>query len=367
VSGYSTGDPWLSDDGQYLYFASDRPGGQGGIDLWRCQRHGQSWSLPENLKDLNTELNERSPRFDTNGNFYYASDNGGRGGLDIYSCALLNDGHFTTPIRMAEPLNSTSDDFAISFTGEKTGYFTSNRTGRDAIYQFDKLGDESLTKITIVDHNSKLLPGAQVCFMSEEASDSKVYITDEKGVVIAKLVPDAYYSVLVYKEDFMPLNLKDETSEKLNNRTLVLEPIPVCLCPDPDDVTTPLPETEGYIDRPVQIAVHFDLNKADIRPDAANELNRLVHYLVEHPWARLEVSAYTDCRGSAAFNLLLSQKRANAVRTYLVKQGIAANRITAMGYGKTRLLNRCDCSYGIDCSDREHEMNRRAEYKIITK
>ncbi|MDR0295244.1 MAG: OmpA family protein [Prevotellaceae bacterium] len=360
---YNSGDPWLSNDGQYLYFASDRPGGSGGIDLWRSRKNPDgSWAPPENLKEINSEADERSPRFDNKDNFYYASNNGSMGGLDIFSCAILKDGHFTTPVRMPIPINSTADDFAITFISENSGYISSRRTGDDAIYRFERASSELIALMKVVDYEGMPIQDVQIYFMSELACDSKILTTDINGQLEAKLEPEAPYNLLVYKEEYIPKEYKNQKPKDLIDKVVTLESYPVCICEDVEAI----PTSNEYMNTQVRMAgVNFDFNRWHIRYDAARELDKLVVYMKENQNDILEVSAYTDCRGSDGFNMVLSQKRANAVKDYLIRKGIAAKRIKAIGYGKTKLLNRCDCR-SIDCTDIEHEVNRRAEYKIIT-
>jgi len=359
MDNYSSGDPWLSNDGRYLYFASNRPGGMGGIDLWRSRRSSDgSWDAPENLREVNTKGDERSPRFDTKGNFYYASNNGSIGGLDVFSCAILGDGHFTPSVRMAPPLNSAGDDFAITFINDNKGYLSSNRTGEDAIYQFEKTSREVTSSIRVVDHAGQPLSGVQLYLMSEQACDSKLLITDATGETEVKLEPDAPYNVLAYKENFIPREYMNQMLKDLMEKKITLESYPVCICPVTDCLPPPTVGVNVKMSR-----VHFDYGRWTVRPDAARELNLLVAHMRENPQTEVEIAAYTDCRGSDSFNMVLSQRRANAVKDYLVSNGIASRRIVARGYGKTKLLNRCDCR-SLDCSDREHEENRRAEYTI---
>ena len=356
---HANGDPWLSNDGQYLYFTSDRPGGMGGLDIWRSKRNPNgSWAKPENMREINSSADERSPRFDKHGNFYYASNNGSLGGLDIFSCAILGDGHFTPAVRLAAPLNSSSDDFAITFIDDNNGYITSNRLGEDAIFQFEKFSAEEKTQFLIVDNKNNPLSFVQVYFMSEEACDSKFLTSDKNGRIETTLQPGLPYTMIMHKDSYQPKIINHEKSTYYQNRTISMEPFPECICPD----TPTLPCVDPG-DRVWLTGIHFDLNRWNIRPDAAREIDKLVTYMKENPTAEVEVSAYTDCRGSDAYNNFLSQKRANAVKGYLVRQGIASRRITAVGYGKTNLLNRCDCQ-ATYCSEDEHQMNRRAEYKL---
>ena len=367
MDNYNSGDPWLSNDGQYLYFASDRPGGMGGMDLWRSRRNADgSWASPENVRELNTKGNERSPRFDVNGNFYYATENGSYGGLDIFSCALLKNGHFTTPVRMATPLNSTNDDFAITFADEYRGYISSNRSGEDAIYKFEKISNELTANITVVDvRDGRALPEAQLYFMSEQACDSKFVTTDADGKVSLKLEPEAPYSVLVYREEYVPADLRNEWAKNFTNRTISLEGMPKkcdeCpTCPLTGEPMLPSSAVSGQA--LILSKVNFDFNKWNLRAQAARELDAIVRELKEQGHLKLEVSAYTDCRGSASYNRVLSQKRANAVKAYLVSRGIAPSRISAVGYGMDKPLAYCSCNF---CDELEHAENRRAEFRFI--
>jgi len=131
---FSNGDPCLSPDGNYLYFTSDRDGGQGGTDIWRSRRNGDSWGEPENIGGkINTGSEERFPRFDTKGNFYFSSSKL-NGVLDLYRCS-----GFDNPVKMDYPFNAEGDDFAIIFVSDDSGYLSSDRTGADRIYYFEPM------------------------------------------------------------------------------------------------------------------------------------------------------------------------------------------------------------------------------------
>ncbi|MDR0755116.1 MAG: OmpA family protein [Prevotellaceae bacterium] len=138
-NNFSTGDPCLSSDGTYLYFASNREGGKGGTDIYRSKRNSNgTWDEPQNLNEINTDGDERFPRFDKKGNLYFSSTAGSTGGLDLFVCTF-NGNTFEKPVRMSYPFNSEGDDFAISFISEDTGYLSSNRSGIDRIYLFEEL------------------------------------------------------------------------------------------------------------------------------------------------------------------------------------------------------------------------------------
>ena len=109
--------------------------------------------------------------------------------------------------------------------------------------------------------------------------------------------------------------------------------------------------------------IYFDLNKSDIRPDAAVELAKIVEVMKEYPKMKIDIRSHTDSRGSDKFNLILSDKRAKATMEWIVSQGIAKNRLTAKGYGETQLVN--GCKNGVPCSEEEHQQNRRSEFIIV--
>ncbi|MDR3287732.1 MAG: OmpA family protein [Prevotellaceae bacterium] len=134
----SSGDPCLSPDGEYLYFASDRAGGHGGIDIYRSKRNSDgTWGEPENLGDkINTSGDERFPRFNSKGNLYFSSTTNSTGGLDLF-VSTRNGNSFGTPTRLGYPFNSEGDDFAVAFVSDESGYLSSSRTGSDHIYSFE--------------------------------------------------------------------------------------------------------------------------------------------------------------------------------------------------------------------------------------
>jgi outer membrane protein OmpA-like peptidoglycan-associated protein len=147
-NNYSIADPCISPDGAYLYFTSDKSGGYGGSDIYRSKRNiDGNWGEPENLGgNINSTGNERFPRFDIKGNFYFSSESGSGGNLDLFVCSA-NNGNFKDPVKMDEPFNSEGDDFAISFIDENSGYISSNRDGTDHIYLFELIMEEKVEPV----------------------------------------------------------------------------------------------------------------------------------------------------------------------------------------------------------------------------
>jgi hypothetical protein len=137
-SGYNIGQPSISPDGKYLFFASDMPGGQGGSDIYFCESVDGGWSTPVNLgPNVNSTGTENYPCIHSSGRLYFASNRpGGTGGLDVYS-SDFSDGSWQTAVRLPEPVNSSSDDFAFNAQPDlQKGYFSSNRRRNDDIYEF---------------------------------------------------------------------------------------------------------------------------------------------------------------------------------------------------------------------------------------
>jgi outer membrane protein OmpA-like peptidoglycan-associated protein len=349
---FSCGDPWLAEDG-YLYFASDRPGGIGGLDIWRSKRIGETWSEPENLgPEINSDADDRSPRFDKQGNFYYSSNSISVGGLDIYKATVVNN-KFSTPVRIA-PFSSKGDDFAVTFIDERTGYLSSNRSGKDQIYYFEiPPSTEQKTTVKVQDKEGLPIAGALVTFLNSD--DIKTVPTVANGEAVVYLA-NAQYDLNVSKPEYVPLEQKEKTPSAYNGSVLTLEKI---ADRQPVDVQK---TAEGIV-----ISVLFDLAKYNIRPDAAREIDKLVSYLHANPSVVIELSGHTDCRGSYAYNLKLSQNRADAVKAYLVSKGVVSERIVTKGYADTQLLNHCNCAPGVVCSEAEHAPNRYVKYVVVKK
>jgi len=165
---YDVGQPSLSADGKTLYFASNKPGGYGGTDIYYCELVNNEWSEPINLgADVNSSASENFPYIHSSGKLYFSSDrDGGIGKLDIYSTRKI-DGKWEAPILLPEPINSTSDDFAFVLEpNQQKGYFTSNRVNYDDIYSFTS----HIRRMTICD----TLQQNSYCFLFEEENAAKV-------------------------------------------------------------------------------------------------------------------------------------------------------------------------------------------------
>lgn len=354
VASYSVGDPNISADGKRLYFASNMPGGAGGSDLYYCVKNDDhTWSAPVNLRTVNTAGNERSPVIGPNGTFYFSSDGYvGMGGLDVFK-AQQNNGNMDHIENLKYPFNSPQDDFGFSLDNQGTlAFLSSNRTeglGQDDIYSIQippAIKLRLIGKVLDIKTN-KPIPNALVVLSKIDGGILKVE-TDQTGDFSFNLDQEANYTLAGVKTGFLA-DIKELTTAGLTTSTVLEKNLYL-----------------GAIELNKAIRIdniYYDFDKWNIRPDAAEELDKLVKILKDNPTIWIELGSHTDSRGKDAYNLTLSQKRAESAVQYIISRGIDKNRITARGYGETQLLNRCE--NGVPCSEAEHQLNRRTEFKIV--
>ncbi|MFD0931512.1 OmpA family protein [Psychroflexus salinarum] len=355
---FSNANPALSPDESKLYFSSDRPGGYGASDLYVVQIEGDgSFGKPRNLgPTVNTERRESFPFIDQENTLYFSSDGHlGLGGLDVYY-AKRDSGGFLPPQNLGSPLNSRSDDFAFTYNGSvEKGYVSSNRTEKkkgeriDNIYRANLIHplEQTSLLVEVVDAKTdRFLENAQVIFYGEDQNEFSRSRTNDSGLSKNFLPTGQKFDLQV--------NMKDYQSQSISMRvpeTQML--IKVALEPEVSQA-----EAEMLI---LQERIFFEYDDATIRPEAALELDKLISILKENPELNIKVISHTDERGSKAYNMELSQKRAENTVNYLVENGIDASRLTSEGKGKTEPVNNCDSG----CSEEEHEENRRSEFKVV--
>ncbi|RFS20224.1 flagellar motor protein MotB [Chitinophaga silvatica] len=355
VNEYSVGDPFISKDGNHLYFVSNMPNGAGGTDLYVCHKTATGeWDLPINLKDLNTEGNERTPAIDSYNNFYFSSDGRvGMGGLDVYQAQLV-DGKISTPKNMGYPTNSPQDDFAYTPITSTTGYLSSNRPeglGNDDIYSYAQTPSTTLefSGRALNLETNQPLANAVVSLTKINGQTIKT-LTDENGNYKFNLDNSSDYQLTIestnHRSNQITLTSNELKTSNVIKKDLFLEVI--------------------KLDELIKLEnIYYDYKKSEIRADAAIELDKLVKILKDNPTIWIELGSHTDSRGNDQYNQKLSQSRANAAVQYMIDKGIEKNRITAKGYGESMLLNKC--SNGVDCTEEEHQLNRRTTFKIVKK
>jgi len=353
---FSVGHPSLSADGKTLYFVSDMPGGQGGTDIWMCERDGDSWGKEINLGPvINTRENEMFPCIQSDGTLYFSSEgHAGYGAMDIFKSEKRN-GSWSTPVNIQRPINSSYDDFAIAFAqASKTGFFSSNRTGgvgSDDIYVFRNIEPPLPAFISgVVKDKTSMQPlsGATVFVFNPATGKVKVTKTNADGMFTTVIDKPASFTIKAMMPEFIA-DCTPVTVPELKPGTTTSAPREFLL----DKLT---------IQKTFQVNnIYYDFDKYNIRDDAKPELDKLVQILKENP-INVELAAHTDSRGSSAYNDKLAQRRAESAVKYIVGKGIENDRIIAKSYGEQKLINKC--ANGVKCTAAEHQVNRRTEFTV---
>ena len=362
-NNYSVAHPALSLDEKTLYFASDMPGTLGQSDIFKCKiDEDGSFGIPENLgTKINTEGRETFPFVSENNELYFASDgHPGLGGLDIFYSKIEN-GDFSKVKNIGENANSPDDDFGFVInTKTKRGFLTSNREGgkgSDDIYQFletRQLNCEQKLSGVVTDlETGAIIINAKISLFNNSFKVLKTSTSDKNGYFYFDVDCDTNYYIRAEQTDYntiekrieIPNNSgKTEVSIQLDKNIKEVK--------NGDD----LAKTFG-----IKI-IYFDLDKSNIREDAALELEKILDVLLENPTIKINIRSHTDSRASFEYNDQLSEKRAQSTMAWLVNNGIVASRLTAKGYGERELVNKC--ADNVPCTEEEHQANRRSEFII---
>ena len=316
--------PAISPDGQWLYFTSDMPGGKGGLDIWRVRITPAGFGGVENLGEpVNTAGDEEFPTFRTNGDLYFSSNgHPGLGGLDIFIAKVGKDRryHLSHP---GFPLNSQGDDFGMTFEGPyNRGFFSSNRgdgRGWDHIYSFENPEITQTVKGWVYEMDGYELPSATVYCIGDDGTNERIALHSD-GSFTKLLNPGVTYLFMATCKGY--LNHQEEIKALPNPRESTDSTLQFALA----NISAPT-----LIDN-----IFYDFNKATLRDSSKTALDHLVALLKENGNVTIELSAHCDYKGSAEYNKRLSQRRAEAVVAYLIQHGIAADRLTPVGYGKEK-------------------------------
>ena len=360
---YSVEHPALSPDNKTIYFASDMPGSIGSFDLYSVAINTDgTYGTPVNLGNkINTELREQFPFISEDGSLYFASDgHQGLGGLDIFKSTFTN-GKFSEPINLGSGINSSLDDFGFVINDAKeTGYFSSNRLGGkgdDDIYAFTITPKLFVTGIVQDKNSHEILPQTTITLFDATNTQIGNTIVGDDGKYSFEIYPNSAYKIKGSKDLYIPSEVSFTTDKNGNidkDILLTLESY--------KDAEKTIAEEQGKLQIKID-PIYFDINKWNIRKDAALVLDNVVSIMKKYPEMKIEVGAHTDYRGKDSYNLKLSDKRAKSVKDYLVSQGVSEENISTKGYGETQPVNNCT-KPGI-CSEADVSLNRRCEFVIV--
>ena len=389
---YSAAEPTLSKDGKKLYFASDGPSSYGGTDIYVVTvNEDGTYSEPTNLGDkINTSGNEVTP-YITDENILFYSSNGREdtyGNLDVYATEIFSN-IASEPLHLESPVNSINDDFAyIVNSNHKGGFFSSNRLqGQDNndIYSFiiEEIKPEKCLqqiKGVVKDKETlEVLKDAAITLFDNDGNQVQQVLTDKNGEYSFSLdcsqtftlvASSLYYS----KEEHIINTANYNRAPELEANKFLTKMTDAEMeefIASTKEAQNPVKEKVEVIDKTeiekeevVSIdEIYFDFDKSDIREDATEELDKVVDMMKENTSIKIEVASFTDSRGSSAYNLKLSNRRAQSTIDYLVSNGIDKSRISGKGYGESRMKNKC--VNGVECSELAHQKNRRTEFTIL--
>ncbi len=384
-----------SPDGRTLYFVTNKPGGIGEHDIYYSQLDEKGkWGEPVNIGPvINTKYNEEAVYMHPDGKTLYFSSEGhsSMGGYDIFKSIYdEKTGKWGEPINIGYPVNTVDDDvfFVISADGRR-GYYTSqmkdSRGGRD-LYMITFLGPEKpmvlnnedqliasqaapvkevviAPAVQIQEAQLTILKGVISDFLTKQPLEADIEIVDNQankviatfksnsktGKYLVSLPAGKNYGIAVKKEGYL---FHSENFDIPNTAAF-------------QEVEKNIELKQLKVGNKIVLKnIFFDLDKATLRPESTAELNRLIKLMTDVPSLRIELGGHTDSRGSDTYNQQLSEKRAKAVVDYLTANGIDAKRLEWAGYGETQLVN--GCSNGVQCSDEQHQENRRTEFKVLS-
>lgn len=369
----SVAHPAISPDGQTLYFVSDeKNGGQGGKDIWRATIEKGECKYIENLgNQINTPGDEMFPTVRADGTLYFSSDGlPGFGGLDIFKATPLKDGSWKVE-NMGWPINSSFDDFGITFSGKsESGFFSSNRNefrSYDNIYSFDLPEINYAVEGKVIDETGNPLPDATVRLISNAGLNAMVK-TKKDGTYTIKLDKNDEAVMLASARGYLNRSGKVSTRKLTDSHLFTVD---FQLVP---------------ISKPIKLEnIFYEFAKWDLTPASETGLQQLIKLLNDNPNITIEISAHTDMIGSNEANKILSEKRAKSVVDYLVSHGIAADRLSSVGYGEDKpvvvdseiakkypflkenqvLDEKLVTSLTPDQQDICNQLNRRTEFRVV--
>lgn len=346
----------IAPDGRTIYFVSNRKGGQGGGDVWRCRQGINGWEEAENLGPvINTPQNEEGVFIHPDGKTLYFSSkgHGSKGGYDIFR-SVYENGAWSKPENLGDSINTTGDELFYCLTADgKTGYFSSARPGGQGekdlyeVYFKTKRTGSGLTllKGIVIDSDSFDPIGAEIEISDNDKNEviATVRSNSATGKYLISLPPGKNYGIAIKKQGYLfyseNFNIPATSAYKNVYKTVPLQKF----------------EVGGKI---ALKNVFYDYGKATLRPESLTELNQLVKLMAANTDIKIEVASHTDSQGSSESNLALSRARSQSVADYLFASGISKEQLVVKGYGEDKPVASNDTEEG-------RQLNRRTEITIL--
>lgn len=363
-NAYNVSHPFWDEATSTLYFSSDMPGGNGGMDIYKVSFINGKFGKTEQVKLVNTAKNDVFPSVH-NGLLYFTSQGHTNfGGYDLFVVENLEVKN------LGQEFNSSFDDLAILYTDDKHGYLTSNRATNgqtDDIFEFELIDLFIDVPLAFVVNDAKTgQPLDAVAVRIIDDSTGVVLFegkTSDLGALTAvldslQLNSSKTLRVNLDKEGYVSKEVTFSFDAKDTNAINVRDLVNVDL--DPLLLEMDLTALLGLK------SIYYDFDKADLRPDALVELDKVVKFMNQYPDIKVELGSHTDCRGTAKYNQALSNKRAENAANYIKSRISNSDRIIFMGYGESMLRTNCPCEGKTvsPCSEEDHDLNRRTEFLI---
>ena len=362
---FQTGLPTLNKEETKLYFVSDRPESIGKTDIFVVDINSDgTYGEPKNMGPrINTEEREMFP-FISDDNILYFSSQGhaGYGNLDVFASKIF-DNTVSVPLNLEQPINSSRDDFAYILENAKhKGFFSSNREdgkGDDDMYSFtedEELFIECLQTISGVvrDKDTKeIIPGAIVAILDKDGNQLQITASHEDDATYSFDVPcNGAYTLVGTNDGYLRKELKVRTVNDLDAPAIEKD----------IELSTEFILVGDELLVNIDV-IYFDFDKHNIRSDAADELDKVIEVMNKYPELKIHATSHTDARGPKSYNNRLSKRRAKSSVEYIISNGIDAEKLTSDGFGEEQLVN--DCGDGKNCTEEEHQLNRRTNFKVV--
>lgn len=378
----------ISSDGKTLYFSSNRPGGYGGLDIWKSSLVKGQWNDPLNMgPKINTKEDDDSPFIHPDGVTLYYSSKGKKtmGGYDIFRTSLEKGG-WSEPENLGYPINSVQNDIYFVLSADNQhGYYASYKEGgygKHDIYMISMPQAEDVEKIAVAKTDTKIVPNsdgtAPKTLTPVTMAKTKSKLTLLKGTVVDALTKQPIEANIALLDIKTGAKISDATSNSATGAYLIILPagknyaitvtkpgylfhsenFDLADTADFQEVVKNVELNKAQVGARIVLRnIFFDFDKATLRPESNIELERLRKVMLEYKTMKIEISGHTDNKGSADYNKKLSESRAKAVMDYMVKKGIPAARMTFAGYGFEQPMAPNDTDAG-------RQLNRRTEFEI---